>query len=182
MLCNLTGTTGCGFCVEFISLEAGARWNCGGLGNPLAISYRRVFPHCGCRCPVRVISAVAVYSTPSSSSIFVNHLLHPSSSSTATPLSNSTATNGFPRPSSSRCAQLPDLDIIARSYQSIATEMPKFRNVPAFDQGAEILNLMRRIEEKIVRMDEKIGRMDEKIDRFDSRFKAMCVALPSSYN
>jgi hypothetical protein len=90
--------------------------------------------------------------------------------------------------------QLPDLDIIARGYQSIATELPKFRNVPAFDQGAEILNEMRGMREEMRRMNEKIDRemqrvnekidremqrVNEKIDRFDGRFGAMYAALPS---
>ena len=68
--------------------------------------------------------------------------------------------------------QLPDFDIIARCHQSLATELAKCRNVPAFDLGAEILNEMRG-------MREEMRRMNEKIDRFDSRFKAMYVALPS---
>jgi hypothetical protein len=74
--------------------------------------------------------------------------------------------------------QLPDLDIIARGYHSIATELPKIRNVPAFNQGAEILNEMRGMREEMRRMREEMRRMNEKIDRFDGRFGAMYMALP----
>ena len=91
-------------------------------------------------------------------------------------------------------AQLPDFDIIARchqslaqslatGHQSLATELAKCRNVPAFDQGAEILNAIREMREemneKIDGINEKIDGINEKIDRFDGRFKAMYVALPS---
>jgi hypothetical protein len=86
--------------------------------------------------------------------------------------------------------QLPDFDIIARCHQSLATEhqslaieLVKCRNVPAFDQGAEILNAIRGMREEMngmrEEMNEKIDGINEKIDRFDGRFKAMYVALPS---
>lgn len=55
--------------------------------------------------------------------------------------------------------QLPDLDLIARGYHSIAVELPKFCNIPAFDQGAEILKEMRNMDEKINR---EMRNMNEK--------------------
>jgi hypothetical protein len=72
--------------------------------------------------------------------------------------------------------ELPDLGIIVRSFQSIATELPKLYNVPAFNLGAEILNEIRGIRQE---MRQEMRRMNEKIDRFDSRFKAMYMALLS---
>jgi hypothetical protein len=86
--------------------------------------------------------------------------------------------------------QLPDLDVMVRGCQAIANELPKFRNIPAFDVGAAILTEMRAmreemnekfdgINEKIEGINEKIEGINEKIDRFDGRFKAMYVALPS---
>jgi hypothetical protein len=79
--------------------------------------------------------------------------------------------------------QLPDLDVMVRCYQGITNELPKFRNIPAFDVGAAILTEMRamreEMNEKFDGINEKIEGINEKIDRFDGRFKAMYVALPS---
>jgi hypothetical protein len=79
--------------------------------------------------------------------------------------------------------QLPDLDVMVRGYQAIANELPKFRNIPAFDVGAAILTEMRamreEVNEKFDGINEKIDGINEKIARFDSRFNAMYVALPS---
>jgi hypothetical protein len=75
--------------------------------------------------------------------------------------------------------QLPDFDVMVRSYQAIANELPKFHNIPAFDVGAAILTEMRAMRGEMNEMREE---MNEKIDRFDGRFKAMYVALPSSHN
>jgi hypothetical protein len=72
--------------------------------------------------------------------------------------------------------RLPDLDVMVRSHQAIANELPKFRNIPAFDVGAAVLTEMRAMREE---MNEKFDGINEKIDRFDGRFKAMYVALPS---
>jgi hypothetical protein len=77
--------------------------------------------------------------------------------------------------------RLPDLDVMVRCYQGIANELPKFRNIPAFDVGAAILTEMRAMREEMKEMNEKIDGINEKIDHFDGRFKAMYVALPSFF-
>jgi hypothetical protein len=86
--------------------------------------------------------------------------------------------------------ELPDLDVIVRSYQAITAELPKFRNIPAFDVGAGILTEMRAMREEMRAMREEMRAMREENremrlemrrgnDRLDGRFKAMYVTLPS---
>jgi hypothetical protein len=72
--------------------------------------------------------------------------------------------------------QLPDLDVMVRGCQAIANELPKFRNIPAFDVGAAILTEMRAMREEMREMRLETRRNN---NRLDSRFKAMYVTLPS---
>ena len=79
--------------------------------------------------------------------------------------------------------QLPDLDVMVRGYQAIRDELPKFRNIPAFDAGAAILTEMRAMREEMREMREEMREMrletQRNNNRLDSRFKAMYVTLPS---
>jgi hypothetical protein len=79
--------------------------------------------------------------------------------------------------------ELPDLDVIVRGYQAITAELPKFRNIPAFDVGAAILTEMRAMREEMRAMREENREMRLEMrrnnDRLDGRFKAMYVTLLS---
>jgi hypothetical protein len=62
--------------------------------------------------------------------------------------------------------QLLDFDVIARSHQTLANELPKFRNIPASDTGAAILAEIRAMRQE---MNEKFRAVDERFDHSRQR-------------
>jgi hypothetical protein len=72
---------------------------------------------------------------------------------------------------------LPDFQVIAQNHRALADEMSKCANIPAFDAGRAILDVLREMREEIREMREEIRELKAGLK---ARFVHEIVPLPQS--
>lgn len=89
---------------------------------------------------------------------------------------------------------MPDFAAMAQSHQTLSSELGKFQNLPAVDNGLAIIqainNLAARFDTRLDAMDTRLDTMDARIDarlnlmneRIDARFNSMDERIDARFN
>ena len=66
----------------------------------------------------------------------------------------------------------PNFDAIATAFNAAATEIQRCSNMPAVQQGNDILQILQRMEMRMERMETRMERMETRMERIETRMES----------